>query len=327
MKTELNTTYTVLNNTGTIRESSQALFSEPLELVSFILSILGLTANGTAILATARVPNGNSKTHSKLIINLCVSDGLVLIAIPLKYIFDMFSEIFKECKILYKPVLYIALIATQINLLAMALDHYLAIMRPLHHRQLLSNFRGCWIVIGIWAFSITAGLMEFIVGLMRAESGNNKSICTTIQIDEYDLEIFIIGFIFVLLIIIVVIYTKIYVRLKEHAMIGIPRQQTTKALVTTVLLIGSFTLSWAPIGIYQIYINVLLKTNDPYLTDHIMEFILVDKILLIVLQMNSLIDPLIYAIRLPQVRTGCQTVLTMNRYRGRLENSLPLSPM
>ncbi|XP_060593816.1 melanocortin receptor 5-like [Ruditapes philippinarum] len=314
------------NISGNTVKTMEGLFSNPIEMISFMFSILGIVANGTAIFATVKASNSN-RTHSKLIVSLCISDGLVLIAIPLKYILDTFREIFEDCRNLYKPILYIALIATQINLLGMALDHYVAIMRPLHHRRLLSNFRGNFLVIGIWALSITAGLLEFIIGLlMKAGSNDSNSVCTAIFIDPYDLEIFIISFIFVVLLIIVIIYTRIYIRLKSpEGLIGIPKQQTTKALVTTILLIGTFTVCWAPMGIFQIYMNFLLKTNVQYLIEHLQDLLLVNGILLLVLQMNSLIDPLIYAIRLPQVRKGCHTFFGAKK--SRQEVSLPLSPL
>ncbi|XP_045189542.2 adrenocorticotropic hormone receptor-like [Mercenaria mercenaria] len=326
-RAQINTTLVTPNISVNATETTEGLLSNPIELVSFTLSILGIIANVTAIFATVKVPNYKT-THSKLIVSLCVSDGLVLIAIPLKYILDTFSDLFGDCKNLYKPILYIALIATQINLLAMALDHYIAIMRPLHHRRLMSNFRGNFIVMIIWVFSITAGLLEFIIGLlMKAESGDTKSVCTIILIDQYDLEIFIIGFIFVVLFIIVIIYTRIYMQLKSHVLVGIPRKQTSKALVTTVLLIGTFTLCWAPMGIFQIYMNFLYKTDVFYLIDHLEALLLVNRILLIILQLNSLIDPLIYAIRLPQVRTGCHAFFGSYKYETRPEISLPLSPL
>ncbi|XP_053374382.1 melanocortin receptor 4-like [Mercenaria mercenaria] len=313
---ESNTTdvYVLTSQHGMYAKMSMAdkaieIFTKPIEVTSLIICILGLIANCLSIMATAHIPHGQS-THSKLIISLGISDSLILVAIlshNLMYIFSSWDDCTKMTK---RLMLDIALLATLINLLVMAIDHYLAIMKPLHYRRFMSNFRGNCLIVFIWLFSVTTGLIELIVGFTT--SHKDQPLCMMVSADEFDMELIIIGLIFFVLLAIVVIYMRIYILvktlMKRDRMMHQDEMHSYKAIVTTMLIIGTFTLFWAPAGIFQIYMYMKIKTDMFFVMMHIDKFTLANDVLFLILQVNSLADPLIYAIRLCEVQRGYKVV-------------------
>lgn len=286
------------------------IFTKPIEIISVILCIVGLVANAASIIATANIPHRQS-THSKLIISLGVSDALILVAILSHNVMYIFSS-WDDCtKMLKRLLLDVALLATLVNLLVMAIDHYLAIMRPLHYRRFMSKFRGNCLVVGIWVFSLAAGLLEVVVGLL-VKFETHEPFCRVISNDEFDLELLIIAFIFIVLFGIMVIYMRIYILVKElmvrDRILYQDEMHSSKAIITTMAIVGTFAIFWAPDGIFQIYMYVQIKRDIFYVLDHLNAFALANDILFLCIQLNSLADPLIYAIRLREVQRGYKAV-------------------
>jgi hypothetical protein len=61
----------------------------------------------------------------------------------------------------------LALLATLLNLLAIAVDHYLAILRPLMYKKQMTNIRGMSAVLMIWFLSVLAIAFEISTGLVH----------------------------------------------------------------------------------------------------------------------------------------------------------------
>lgn len=300
-------------------EKAAELFSKPVEVISITFCIVGLIANFFSVTATAHIPRGQS-THSKLIISLGVSDSLIQAALILHSTLLIFST-WDDCtKMIKRLLLDIALLATLINLLVMAVDHYLAIVKPLQYRRFMSNFRGNCFIIFIWVFSVATGLLELIVGLVK-KTQVELPFCAVISSDEFDMELIIIGFIFVVLLVIVVIYTRIYILVKRlmvrDRMMYKDEMHGYKAIITTMLIIGTFTLFWAPNGVFQVYMYLKVESDSMFVWMHLDKFILANDILLVILQLNSIADPLIYAIRLRDVQRGYKVIFykLFPRYR------------
>lgn len=294
-------------------------FKKPFEIINFVTCILGLMANGMSIIATAHIPQGLT-THSKLIISLCVSDSLILAAVISNF-FTYINSSWVDCFTIIKRVLQdTAVLATLLNLLAMAGEHYLAIMKPLCYQRFMNNRRANCLIVTLWIFSLFVGLLEVIIGslteadillsLQLSETGIQMSFCTKIFIDEYDVELIMTIIIFVVLFAVVTFYMRIYFVVKSilrrDEMLYQDEQHNHKATVTTMLIIGTFVLLWTPFAIFKIYTslwpNELNNSNNK-------ELDMAHNILFLLLLVNSLADPLIYAIRLHEVQKGYKVLL------------------
>lgn len=328
---ELLNIFNCLNKELSVNDKAREIFARPVGILSFIVCCLSLLANITSILAISKMSPKKSM-HLKLIISLCLSDSLISISVlsdDLLYIFTEWNSCTRFSK---RLLLDLSLFATLLNLFVMAFDHYIAITKPIHYRQLITKFQMNCIVCGLWIVSLSVVMLEIFVGLaLHADERNERkrqSFCEAIESAPDTLEIFIIGFIFVVLFGIMFIYLKIYSRVSivmPHR--EVPRNQTDsgsfKALVTSLLFIGTFVFFWAPEGSYQIVLYVMSKTHKAYLAKHIERFTLINDVLFLVLQLNSLADTIIYAFRLPKVRSGCATLVLCRRKRiKKFESSL-----
>lgn len=192
----------------------------------------------------------------------------------------------------------------------MAIDHYVAIMKPLHYKQKMTHFLGCCIVCGVWVACLFVVILEILINLTSWHD-SNIPFCNVVEHGKYNVELFIISFIFIVLFGIVLIYGRIYIQVKK--VLVMPRRQrsrsytdsgSTKALMTTVLFVATFILFWAPKGIYSVVMYIILKEDLQYAFDNQLTIVMADDILFVVLLLNAVADPIIYAIRLPKVKHG-----------------------
>jgi hypothetical protein len=210
----------------------------------------------------------------------------------------------------------------------MALDHYLASFRQLHYPHLMTKSRSNYLICAIWLFSIVSVLTEFVVGF--DESSNSfGSFCMSVAYDSYNIEQIIVGTIFVALLFIVLIYIRIYHHVKR-SLPGRPRHRrnkispTLKTLVTTMLFIGTFVMFWTPEGVFQIYMYMKANQDQDYIHDHFDDLSVISDVLFLVLQLNSLADPIIYAIRLPKVNQGLKVIFCKKGAQGPEKCNIPL---
>ena len=283
------------------------------DVLSIILSILGIFANIFSIFIINRI-HMRLTTHLKLIISLCVSDCLILIPSLLKTFVIMTHGINVCFNVAARLMTDLALLASLLNLLAIAIDHYLAILKPLFYKKSMTHIRGICVVLVIWVASMLAISVEIIVGMIhKKETG---TLCVAIAYDEINSEVGIVSFIFVVLFVIFVIYARVYVcvhRNREtHSRIRHRQRDTSniKALVTTSLFVLTFVLFWTPVGIFHVYVY---NVDENYIKENLDDIIQAGEIVNVVLLLNTITDPIIYTFRLPQVHRRCFTFKTKIR--------------
>ncbi|XP_053381853.1 melanocortin receptor 5-like [Mercenaria mercenaria] len=311
------------NKKPSVEERAGEVLRKPTWTLSFLVFILGLLANSFTIQAILNIPKHHRSAHLKFVISLACSDILILVAIFCGDIIYIFSSLHSDCSRLLKTLMLdVPLLATLLNLLAMALDHYLASFRQLHYPHLMTRSRGNYVICCIWMFSVASVLTEFVIGI-DLSANTFGSFCMAIAYDSYNIEQFIVGTIFVVLLFIILIYIRMYIHVRR-SLPGRPRHKrqsvspSLKTLVTTMLFIGTFLLFWAPEGVFQIYMYLRTKTDEKFIHEHLDDITHVSDILFLILQLNSLADPIIYAIRLPKVQQGLKRLFckTADRNQG-----------
>ena len=305
----------------TVEERAESVFSEPVNVVIVILSILGLLANLLAIVATLHIPH--QTTHSKLIISLSIADICTSLSVFFHVIGKVTEPLHRNefcVEEANQGFLNYALLASLVNLLFMAIDHYIAIMKPLHNHLIMSSLHANIMVISIWIISILGGFLDIIIGSILA-TDKKGDFCLQVYTDGFDAQIFVLGLVLVEMIILTYLYFRIFLKIKSrrlHRLQGVQgtRQSSTnnmhnkKAIVTTILIVGTFMSCWIPNSIFQITMLIRLHGDPNGFLSLLEHYVLIHNVLWILMLSNSLCDPFIYALRLPAVQQGYRYMIS-----------------
>ena len=136
-----------------------------------VVSVLGLLANILNICAIINIQKGLTP-HSKLIISLGVADSCIAIygmhlSLSLGPLAVQLLQDYTNCLtvifgLIFQPFF---VTASLLNLLAIAFDHYFAIVKPLHYKSIMSRGRTNIVILLIWLLSMTVGSLEIIAAI------------------------------------------------------------------------------------------------------------------------------------------------------------------
>ena len=196
-------------------------------------------------------------------------------------------------------------------LLALGIDHFIAIVKPLHYNSIVSSIRTSACIALIWIVSYTTVVIETIPKtVMYYKNDENQDPFCIYMFYEYLTRIpyfLVIPELFIL----ILLYSRIYVAYKQyvtrHQSLRPDDQHNNKAIVTTLLIIVTFMVSWVP---YSMLIIAYSIFSDKVFTDFpqkVLAYIAWTCQSLIL--MNSFCDALIYALRLEVVKQGYKAML------------------
>ena len=163
-----------------------------------------------------------------------------------------------------------------------------------------------------WLISIICGFSDFFSILVDLRKYNyyrdRLNFCEFIWIspyqDEYSLFVIVVFCLFAM----IFLYISIYRALKHDQRDGLPVEELAKikkALLTTLLVLASFMFCWLPMFILEIALLIQVEVN-PMAIEKLFFFLLkADQHLYNLLLLNSLLDPLIFVLRVTDVRLGC----------------------
>ena len=282
-------------------------------VITLIICSFGFIVNILNIIAILNAP-GKLTPHSKLVISLAVSDICVLlptlvaeirIIIATLLVGDVNQSCYYEL-VVHKYFQPGVVLVSLLNLLMLGIDHYLAIIKPLHYNRILSSKRISACFAFIWILSCVASVSETIPKIINYFKSNEDQFCLYMIVE------YMPRFPYLLVIpVFIVLYTRIYVAYTKYVtrrqIFHPDDQHNNKAIVTTLLIIITFMIGWVPISVMTI-ISTIYYTGVPMIFNDWLWFIVVMCGNLILL--NSSCDALIYAWRLEVVRQWYKTVLT-----------------
>ncbi|XP_060601439.1 melanocortin receptor 5-like [Ruditapes philippinarum] len=316
------------------KEQAEKILQQPEYIVILILCIFALLTNILSIIAVSHIKHSLT-THLKLIINLAVSDIIIVISVLIHIVNKIFNYTMSPLTIgMTKPntrllnscffasinsLNIMSFLIVLLNLLAMAMDHYIAIMKPYRYPYIMSKRNGYILIACMWLLAALGGFSNFIFGTIGYHSQTLFNICEYIMYDNYHAEYLIFGVTLICLFAIIFIYMRIFFEVRRiQAKMQFTRCFTLhnkKALITTLLIIGTFILCWMPNCIFQLTMIVEIHINKRNVYKLFDTFLLVSKYLYILQLANCLFDPIIYAVRLKIVKKGYLNFLK------RLQNS------
>ena len=184
-----------------------------------VVSIIAIVANILTIAAIVHAPQGKT-VHEQLITSLAVSDCCVAIYFLLdhtlrnaNFCLSSWSADVFLCYTVVRIFLYsFPVLASLLNLLALAVDHYVAIVNPLHYNRKMTSFRTKLLIHVIWIFSLSVGSLEIAIEFL-SHLDDNLHVC------EYALftNSYIVPYIVVVLevFILIFLYAKVCLEFKK----------------------------------------------------------------------------------------------------------------
>ena len=297
------------------------LSQNPHEIVALTFGCAAIILNVLSLLALCQLRR-RLTAHHRLISSLALSDMLVGISIVLFIIHKVAHTsyfpgrgpktarlrarcFFMVVKALNTTSLNISLL----NLVGMGLDHYVAISNPLHYTKVMSKMRTNVLIVCLWTIATICGFSDLwtALGNHLAHSGI-YNMCEIVWLSPYHEEYSLLCIALVSLILMSLLYISIYRTVSSHripgAQYGQEARRNGRALFTTALILGTFMVCWLPLCIFQVVLMLKVKTDPSSVQELKSVLYKADKYLYDLLLLNSLMDPIIYTVRMPDIQLG-----------------------
>ena len=251
-----------------------------ISVVIFLTAVIGTILNSLLLIVLHRIKTSR-KSYFSLIKSLIVADLLLSLGIIINFVFEY--------------LLFVILF----HLILLVMEHYVAIIRPLHYstwtrcRYIICRLAMGWIVPVIFVV-ISRCLPEKQITLTAPYYTEHVEMETK---DIFRLP-FILGCFISIVVVNIHMYRAVHRQQRLHNFQNHQARRNNKVLVITILNVGSFFICWFPVVISEI----LFQVNGPAGYDifyNNKDFKLSAECVVL---LNNICDPLIYAIRLPEVR-------------------------
>ena len=263
-----------------IQSRAEEILSEPVTVLSISLGVLAISANAMSLLALANL--NTAVPHARLIMSLAVSDMFVAISLMLHIVNRIVNPIVymgsgpadvrlrSHClHMVIKALNTTALNVTLLNLFGMAVDHHIAIMKPLHYHSLMNRRRSNIMISLFWVIATLCGFSDVIVTVVNpiyVRMQHRYNFCEFVKVSRYQEEYTVFAISFVCFVAMAFAYIGICVvvcRLHDRqSSLGGDISQNRKALCTTFLILGIFIICWVPMCAFQIIMIVQVRGTN-----------------------------------------------------------------
>ena len=200
-------------------------------------------------------------------------------------------------------------------------DHFLAIIRPLHYPHLMSRKRCTMFILLLWTISFLTGFSDFIMSFRKYSRRLQRkyTYCEFVYMTKFQEEYTVFVIAGICLFIMTVTYTSMMCTIQKRPDIaGGPlrneHRRNKKALFTTLFILGTFMVCWGPNCLFQVTLIALLKYKPNQVMPYTSILSKIDPYLFDLLLLNCIIDPIVYIIRLREIKQGWRNLFSLQSY-------------
>nr|XP_060612843.1 adenosine receptor A2b [Anolis sagrei ordinatus] len=279
------------------------------------LAIAALSIAGNLLVCLAVGLNRSLQTATNyFLVSLAVADVAVgLLAIPFAVVISVgLRTDFHACLFLACFVLVLTQ-GSIFSLLAVAVDRYVAIKRPLRYKSLVTGKRARGIIAMLWLLSFGIGLTPLIGWNQRSTvnctNGTVRCLFEEVVPMDYMVYFNFLGCVLLPLALMLGIYAKIFLvacrQLRQMELAGNSRttlQREVSAAKSLAIIVGLFALCWLPLHI----LNCLSLFWTGF-ANHKPHWAM--NLTIILSHANSAVNPIIYAYRIRDFRGTFRRIL------------------
>ena len=308
-----------------IKFRARYILSKPSFIVAITLGVIGVLANTISLIAIMKIRKSLT-SYLRIVISLLMSDLLVALSLLAYFVSTILLPLYRpgygpwqprvtsRCTFMViKAVNTMGLNVILLNLMAMAINHYVAILQPFQLHILLSRTRTNIMIFILWGIALIAGFSDFFSPIGELDEFFywqwKFNYCEFIWLTKYQEEFITFAIALVCLVSMLFIYLRILfeVRYKSNQEIVARRSNSnTKAVITTFFILVSFAVCWLPLCMFNIVLIIVTRGGDSggYLKPLIPYLGIIEEYFYDLILLNTLCDPLIYGVRIKEVRRG-----------------------
>ncbi|CAI9729253.1 melanocortin receptor 4-like [Octopus vulgaris] len=303
-------------------------------LIAIILCIVAIIANAVSLFAIMQF-KGTFTANKQLVTSLLMSDlfiSLCFLTASLtnnnNFMFPVEGEDEGKSICIYAVVEALMIsgqLTNLLNLAAMALDHYIAINIPLKHSYLMDRRHVGILIAGVWVLGSLCGFSDFLLPFtpLYKNCRNQKFLnyCDTIKCTMFEPNFVLFAVVILCLFEMVFLYSQVFITIYRYPQLQTRHapniRRNNKGLVTTIIILLSYIICWLPYCLMELTMTIVSATNLPDMMNYYQISQQAQYYLYNLIALNSIFDPLIYAIRMPDMQNSYRRLLRMCKCKKR----------
>ena len=283
----------------------------------FLFVIMVSCIFGNTLVCIASVKFSYAQSYSeKFIFSLALSDIFVAaLVIPFDIIYWIAFPRWPlggvVCS-LWNSFFFLFLTASVLNLTSISIDRFLAVVYPLRYQVWMTPRLNKFMIACVWVYSF--GIAILIILLLEPPEDGTYSF----DLNPYFHGFLLIGNVFVPFVIMIILYSKIYIIAKRHARrAGVATSSTSsrsrrsfarelKLAKTLGIVVLCFVICWLPFEL----INVMILMDEGVINCAIE---IADTVACWFAYLHSSMNPLLYAFASTEFRRAFKKLLSINR--------------
>ncbi|CAH1788906.1 unnamed protein product [Owenia fusiformis] len=251
------------------------LLGQPDKIVALVVACIALLANIASLLAI-KYTYGDLSAHQRLMISLALSDMFISVSVILHIVNHILNPLYhindennlrlqSHCaRVLIEGLNRTSHVISLMNLMGMAADHYMAILKPLDYHRLMNKKRSRLMILALWLVSAAFGFSDVFSGFAGYDKSYEQqynytsNYCEIIRNNNFHPEFAIFALVIVCFIVMSAIYSKIFLIVRSHQRRANEVKENRKAVVTTLLILVTFAVCFLPNTLFQTIMIVLV---------------------------------------------------------------------